>query len=232
MPAPVPLRHARGVMGDWGTVDTRFRDRRDAGRRLAAMLEGERAEDAIVVGLARGGVVVAAEVAAHLHLPLEALTVRKVGHPRQPEYGLGAVVVGEAPVIRASDGLPVAVLREVAADAAREAERLERRLRPERPPVDVTGRACILVDDGLATGSTMVAAVAWARAHEARRVVVAVPVAAWDTAEDLRREVDALVCVTEARNLRAVGTWFDVFTQVDDTEVVALLGMPSPPPTG
>ncbi len=200
-----------------------FRDRREAGRLLAAALERERAGDGVVVGLARGGVAVAAEVAAALDLPLDALAVRKVGHPLQPEYALGAVTPGGGVYVRSADGLTPQQIEAVVAAALARADELDRRLHAHSPALDVAGRACLLVDDGLATGATMEAAIRWARAHGARRVVVAVPVGAPETVERLRGDADSVVCPEQPAGFGAVGLWYREFAAVEDGEVIALL---------
>ncbi len=201
-----------------------FLDRRDAGRALAARLRAQRlGEEGVVVGLARGGVVVAAEVASELGLALDALAVRKVGHPLEPEYGIGAVTPGGGSFLRALPDLTAAQIAAAEARARAAAEELDRRIHAGRAPVAVAGRSCLLVDDGLATGATMIAAARWARAAGAARVIVAVPVAPPETAARLAAEADAVVCVGTPEILSSVGEWYDDFRQVDDGEVVALL---------
>ena len=201
-----------------------FRDRLDAGRNLAAALERTQLDDAVVVGLARGGVTVAAEVARCLSLPLDALAVRKIGYPWQPEYGIGAVTPGAGGVyLRSDEGLSDSELRRVIDQAQAKADALDRILHERHGPLDLRGKTAVLVDDGLATGATMVAAVRWARNRGAARVVVAVPVGAAQSTEALRREAEEVVCPYEERHFGAVGFWYDVFTQVENEEVVALL---------
>ena len=188
------------------------------------MIDGDSLEGAVVIGLARGGVAVAAEVARRLAVPLDALAVRKVGHPWQPEYGIGAVTpVGDGVYLRSRDGLDEETVRRIVADARAKAEALDARLHAQHPPLDVDGRTVVLVDDGLATGATMIAAVRWARERGAARVVVAVPVGAAPTVRSLRDEADDVVCPHAIEGFGAVGLWYDVFAQVDDDEVVALL---------
>jgi len=201
-----------------------FRDRRDAGRRLGRALGSHRFGDAVVVGLARGGVVVAAEVSSALGLPLDALAVRKIGHPLAPEYAIGAVTPGGGIFVRAHDGLTNAEIERAVAGALEQADRLDRRIHAHRPPVSVAGRTCVLVDDGLATGATMIAAARWARAQGARRVAVAVPVGARETVERLRLEADDVVCLATLSDLGAVGFWYEDFRPVSDDEVASLLG--------
>jgi putative phosphoribosyl transferase len=200
-----------------------FRDRRDAGRALARRLHAERIGDAVVVGLARGGVIVAAEVARELGLPLDALAVRKVRHPLQPEYGIGAVTPGGATYLRPPSGLSEAQVDAAVAHALAGADELERRIHLRRPAVDVAGRPCVLVDDGLATGGSMVAALRWARACGATMVVAAAPVAPPETVELLCAEADAVVCVELPGVLFSVGEWYEDFRQVEEEEVVELL---------
>jgi putative phosphoribosyl transferase len=202
---------------------TAFADRTHAGRLLAPLLVGERSPDAIVVGLARGGVAVAAEVGRALGLPIDALAVRKVGHPWQPEYAIGAVTPAGGVFVRAQDGLTDADVAHAVLAAQQKAEVLDRTLHRARPALPVTDRTVLLVDDGLATGATMVAAVRWARAHRARRVVVAVPVGAADTVRRLEREADAVVAFETPEELGAVGLWYRDFRPVGDAEVLALL---------
>ena len=192
-----------------------FHDRRDAGRRLADALAAIDLGDAVVV---------AAEVARRLGLPLDALAVRKIGYPRQPEYGIGAVTPGEGGVhVRTREDLDDDELERAVEAARSRAEALDAVLHEARPPADRQGRTVVLVDDGLATGATMVAAARWARAGGAARVVIAVPVAAAQSATLLRGEADDLVCLHVERHFGAVGLWYDVFTQTGDDDVVALL---------
>jgi putative phosphoribosyl transferase len=201
-----------------------FEDRRDAGRQLAHALASLRSADAVVVGLARGGVVVAAEVARALGLPLDALAVRKIGHPLEPEYAIGAVAPGGIVVLRASDGLTEGEIAAATGDAAERAAALDARLHARREPAPVTGRTCVLVDVGLATGATMSAAIRWARTAGSARVIVAVPVGAPDTIELLRAEADEVVSLETPEALVAVGLWYRDFRPVDDAEVIELLG--------
>ncbi|GIU96089.1 MAG: hypothetical protein KatS3mg012_2546 [Gaiellaceae bacterium] len=206
-----------------------FRDRRAAGRLLADALRELDVVAAtprvVVVGLARGGVEVAAEVARALGAPLEALAVRKIRHPWQPEYGIGAVAPGGVVYLRGRDGLTEEEVARAQERAAAEADELDARLHRGRPRVPIEGSVCILVDDGLATGGTMAAAVRWARAAGAARVVVAVPVGAADTCVAFEREglVDALVCLVAPAAFGAVGFWYEDFHQLTDEDVRALL---------
>jgi putative phosphoribosyl transferase len=200
-----------------------FRDRFEAGRRLAEALRDERGPATIVVGLARGGVQVAAEVARALGAPLDVVAVRKVGHPWQPEYALGAVTPGAGLYVRASNGLTRHQLAEAVAKAQEAARDLDRRLHTRRAAMSLRGRTVVLADDGLATGATMIAAARWARSSGASHVVAVVPVAAAETAETVRREVDDFVSLYELRYFGAVGIWYEMFSQVGDEEVLRLL---------
>lgn len=204
-----------------------FHDRQDAGEVLARDLASFAQGDAVVIGLARGGVVVAAAVARALGLPLDAVAVRKVRHPAQPEYALGAVAPGGVAAICASDGLTEEQLFAAVARARAEAEALDLQLHRARPAASLAGRAVLLVDDGLATGATMRAAARWAESRGARRVVAAAPVGARDTVSRLADEVDAAVCPYPVDDLVAVGLWYEDFGQVDDDTVVALLASSS-----
>lgn len=219
-----------GVMETLAQTRAGFRDRGHAGLLLALELVARKALDGaadrvVVVGLARGGVEVAAEVAAVLHAPLDALAVRKVGHPLQPEYGIGAVAPGGVVFIGAHDGLTEAEVAEAVRAAAEKAAILDARLHRLHPTLAVDGATCVLVDDGLATGGTMAAAVRWARQRGADRVVVAVPVGAAGTLYSLERDeqVDSIVCLLAPFELGAVGVWYDDFNQVSDDDVVELL---------
>lgn len=210
-------------MDDFLLATPLFLDRAEAGRRLGQALEDERGRSPVVVGLARGGVQVAAEVARALEAPLDFVAVRKVRHPWQPEYALGAVTPGDGVYVRASDGLTEAQLAQAVDAAKSEAADLDRRLRATHPRLGLEGKTAILVDDGLATGATMIAAARWAKSTGARRVVAAVPVAAVESAERLRREADEVVALHTPAYFFAVAAWYARFPQVDDREVLDLL---------
>lgn len=207
-----------------------FADRRDAGRLLARELERSGAlRDApapvVVVGLARGGVEVAAEVAAALGAALDALAVRKVGHPWQPEYGIGAVAPDGVSYLRSGDGLTRDEIAHAVSSATDQADALDACLHEPRAQLPLTGATCVLVDDGLATGGTMVAAARWAQARGAAKVVVAIPVGAAATvrAFEAGPDVDAVVCLAAPPDFGAVGFWYRDFTQVPDVAVRELL---------
>jgi len=207
----------------------RFRDRQEAGQLLAAELEkrldGDR--NVIVLGLPRGGVPVAAEIARRLNAPLDVFVVRKLGVPGHEELAMGAIATGGVRVVNDEVVSYLRVQpRTIDAVAEREGielERRERAYRGSRPPLDVSGRTAILVDDGLATGSTMRAACAALRRLGPRRIVVAVPVAAQDTCREFAREVDLIVCLRTPEPFQAVGLWYEDFSQTTDEEVHALL---------
>jgi predicted phosphoribosyltransferase len=204
-----------------------FHDRREAGRALArALREHPGIEDALVLALPRGGVPVAYEVARELHLPLDVFVVRKLGVPGEEELAMGALASGglvvlNPGVVRACHVSQAAVDAAVARQQP-EIDRREALYRAGEPPLPVAGRTLILVDDGLATGSTIRAAVR-ALHPLAGRVVVAVPVAAPATCEELRAEVDEVVCLREPENFMAVGQFYELFEQTTDDEVRALL---------
>ena len=200
-----------------------LRDRRDAGKQLARLLEPFRGAESVVVGLPRGGVVVAAEVASELGAPLDTVAVRKVGHPLQPEYALGAVTAGGGVYVRSRDGVTEDQLADAIAAAVVRAEELDKALHAASGPVPIGGKTVILVDDGLATGATMLAAVRWAREAGAARVVAAVPVAAAQSAAIVRKEADELLCLHELERFWSVGSWYERFDQVEDEEVIRLL---------
>jgi predicted phosphoribosyltransferase len=205
-----------------------FADRRDAGRALATRLRAyAHRDDVVVLGLPRGGVPVAYEVASALAAPLDVFVVRKLGVPRHEEYAMGAIASGGVrivnhEVVRAL-GITAEALEKVAAREHIELERRERAFRGERPPLDPKDRIAILVDDGLATGSTMRAAVAALRAEKPARVVVAVPVGARQTCQALATEVDELVCASMPPDFVALSLWYRDFAQTDDDEVRDLL---------
>jgi predicted phosphoribosyltransferase len=205
-----------------------FRDRREAGRLLAEELAGYAGrEDVIVLALPRGGVPVAYEVARALGAPLDVFLVRKLGVPGHEELALGAIATGgvrllNEDVVRGRR-IPPEVIDGVEAAERAELERREREYRGDRPAPDVRGRTVILIDDGLATGASMRAAVAALRQGRPARIVVAVPIAAPSTCEEFRDEVDQVVCARTPEPFFAVGLWYDDFSQTTDDEVRDLL---------
>lgn len=206
----------------------RFADRLAAGRRLATALAAYKGQgDVVVLGLPRGGVPVAYEVARALGAPLDVFLVRKLGVPGHEELAMGAIASGGVRVLNEDvlEGLriPPRVVEDVTDIEAAELERRERAYRGGRPPLDVRGRVVIVVDDGLATGSTMRAAVAALRRLEPARIVVAVPTGASETCAMLRDEADEVVCLTTPDPFHAVGLWYDDFRPTTDDQVRALL---------
>ena len=204
----------------------RFKDRSEAGKQLALALEKYRDQPAIVYGLPRGGVVLAVEIARELRLPLDLVIPRKIGHPYNPEYAIGAV---------SEEGEPVYNQWEIARvdrhwlENQVNSERQEARRRREqylqgREPLAVTGKTAILVDDGIATGLTMLAAIRDIKRRQPSRVVVAIPVAPEDTVERLLQEADEVVGVDiTSHYLGAVGAYYAYFPQVSDAEVIRLM---------
>jgi predicted phosphoribosyltransferase len=205
-----------------------FRDRSEAGRLLAARLaQYADRPDVLVLALPRGGVPVGYEVARALHVPMDVFIVRKLGVPGHEELAMGAVATGGVRVLNdqvvAGLGIPGYVIDAVAKWEQQELERRERLYRGNRPPPDVRGKTVVLVDDGLATGSTMLAAARALRLQGPSKIVVAVPVASRDTCELLREEVDEVVCAVTPEPFYAVGLWYQDFSQTSDEEVRELL---------
>jgi putative phosphoribosyl transferase len=216
-----------------------FEDRSDAGRRLADLLTPLAAARPIVLALPRGGVPVAVEVARALDAPLDLLTVRKLGAPQNPELGIGAVAEDGTAVVDTALARRLGMTQDdfdrILERELRELRRRMERFRDGWPPLDVRGRTVILVDDGLATGLSDLAAVRALRERGAGRIVVAVPVGSRDAVAMLRRAADEVVCHTIPADLVGVGQWYRDFSQVSDEEVLALLaeaGAPVPPPAG
>lgn len=206
-----------------------FADRTDAGRRLAAALAPWRGGEIVVLGLPRGGVPVAAEVARALGAPLDVMVVRKLGLPSQPELAIGAIAPGGVRLLDEAAleryGVTEHALAAVAAAEEHELARRERLYRGERPAPALAGRTVILVDDGLATGATMTAAIHAARAGRPARIVVAVPVASRDACTLLAGIADELVRLHAPEPFEAVSRWYRDFTPTTDDEVRALLGV-------
>jgi putative phosphoribosyl transferase len=205
-----------------------FRNRSEAGRWLADRLQAyAQRPDVIVLALPRGGVPVGFELARSLNAPLDVFLVRKLGLPGQEELAMGAIASGGVRVLNddvvRAVGVPASVIDDVARKEDQELRRREAAYRGSRPAPEVRGRVVILVDDGLATGSTMKAAVRAVRQMQPARVVVAVPVAAASTRDELAAEVDEVVCMTPPEPFLAVGRWYEDFSQTTDDEVRDLL---------
>jgi predicted phosphoribosyltransferase len=206
-----------------------FRDRVDAGRRLAPLLAHLAGRDTTVLALPRGGVPVAREIARALRAPLDLLLVRKIGTPGQPELAAGAIVDAAEPIIvRNEDVIRAYGVSETAFAAVAERERAElarrrRRYLGDREPLTLRGRQVVIVDDGIATGATVRAAIEAVRAAGAASVTIAAPVAAADTAAKLRKLADGVIALEEPQDLFAIGAYYRDFRQLDDEEVTELL---------
>jgi putative phosphoribosyl transferase len=208
---------------------TVFADRSAAGKELARALDHLSGESVVILGVPRGGVEVAAEVAAQQGWELDIVIPRKVGAPHNPELGLGAI----APGVRVLDERMLRTLGvseeylegEIAAQEA-EIERRSEAYRRGRPQADLTGKTAVIVDDGIATGGTAIAAVRWARAQGAARVVLAIPVAPREAVERLSEEADEVVCLETPDPFYAVGQWYGDFPQTQDDQVIRLLDRP------
>jgi putative phosphoribosyl transferase len=205
-----------------------FQDRTEAGCSLFSVLQNyANREDVVILALPRGGVPVAFEVARELGAPLDVFVVRKLGTPGQEELALGAIASGGTIVLNnevvEALGIPSPTIDAIVRRESIELERREREFRGDRPPLEVRGKTVILIDDGLATGSTMRAAIAALREKNPARIVVAVPVAAVATCNRLRAEVDEMICLYTPDEFYAVGEWYHNFTQTTDEEVRELL---------
>jgi predicted phosphoribosyltransferase len=206
-----------------------FRNRVDAGARLANALGHYKQTPSVVLALPRGGVIVAAEVASALGAPLDLVLVRKIGVPSQPELAMGAVADGGNPLIVRNDdvirltGVDEAQFEAVCRAELQEIERRRARYTGTRPPPEVVGRTAIVVDDGIATGATTRAALRAVRSRNPKKLVLAVPVAPTSTLEELRGEADEVVCLEAHEDFGALGFYYADFRQVSDGEVVAAL---------
>jgi putative phosphoribosyl transferase len=207
----------------------KFRNRTDAGHQLAKALGDYKEQRPVILALPRGGVPVAAEIAATLDAPLDLVLVRKIGVPSQPELAMGAVVDGESPiVVRNEEVIDAAGIDDARFNAARDRElaEIERRRQcylGDRPRTDFAGRVAIVVDDGIATGATTRAALRSVAARKPSWLVLAVPVAPREAISALEREVDTVVCLQTPDHFRAIGLYYDDFHQVSDDEVRRLL---------
>jgi putative phosphoribosyl transferase len=206
-----------------------FKDRSDAGRKLAKALAAYKDQRPVILALPRGGVPVAAEVAAALHAPLDLILVRKIGVPIQPELAMGAVVDGGAPIIvRNEDVMRLADIDETEFKAIcdselAEIERRRQRYLGNRERVDVGGRTAIVIDDGIATGATTRAALRATRMRNPKKLVLAVPVAPTDSLAALRSDADEIVCLEDYEFFGAIGGYYLNFNQVADEEVIEIL---------
>lgn len=206
----------------------RFADRHDAGRQLAdAVDEAIGGEEAVVLALPRGGVPVGREVAARLGAPLDVLLVRKLGVPWQPEMAFGAIATGDVVVMNEDHlkalGLGKDAIQDVIERERAELDRRQQLYRDDRDPIDIAGRTVVVVDDGIATGSTMKAALKSLEQRGVKRRIVACPVAAAETVRALEEEADQVICLRTPVAFGAVGSWYDDFAPVFDSEVKKLL---------
>ena len=206
-----------------------FRNRVEAGRKLAGAPAGYKGQNCVVLALPRGGVPVAAEVAASLEAPLDLILVRKIGVPAQPELAMGAVVDGGEPIIVRNEdvmqlaGISEAEFQAVCSEELCEIERRRRRYLGDRARVDVAGRVAIVIDDGIATGATTRAALRATRMRNPQKLVLAIPVAPTDTLGIMREEVDEVVCLEDYEYFGAIGQFYDDFRQTADEQVIAAL---------
>jgi predicted phosphoribosyltransferase len=211
-----------------------FKDRGDAGHRLAAALARYKDEHPLILALPRGGVVVAAQVAAALDAPVDLILVRKIGVPLQPELAMGAVVDGKAPlIVRNEDviriaGITEAEFKSVCESELAEIERRRQRYLGSRERLDIGGRVAIVIDDGIATGATTRAALTAARARGPRKLILAVPVAPKDTLALMRELADDVVCLEQRDEFGAIGCFYSDFRQTSDREVIEILARYSP----
>jgi len=206
-----------------------FQDRTDAGRQLAKALLKYKSRHPVILALPRGGVPVAAQVAAALDAPLDLLLVRKIGLPSEPELAMGAVADGEEPVIISNtdvielSDISTQDFDEICETECAEIERRRKRYLGNRVRSEVNGRVAIIIDDGIATGATTLAAIKAVRMRKPKELVLAVPVAPLDTIKKLHAEADAIVCLDTPREFGAIGYFYRDFPQVSDDEVIALL---------
>jgi putative phosphoribosyl transferase len=208
-------------------MSNRFKDRADAGQQLGALLAPLRGQNVIVLGLPRGGLAVAIEVARELHAPLDALNVRKLGVPWREELAMGAVATGGVRVLNSDVIMALGITKQDLDEATRfrmlELDRRELLYRNGRPAPELRGRIVVLVDDGIATGATVRAAIGVIKAQHPARLVLATPVAQRSVVSELEREVDQLVCVSAPGDLYAIGYWYDRFPQLTDGDVRRML---------
>lgn len=207
----------------------RFRDRYDAGHKLAEVLQEFAGHNCVVLALPRGGVPIGAAVAQALHAPMDVLLVRKIGAPRDPELAIGSIIDGTEPIIvrdRKMIELTGTTAREFEILSAQQLAEIERRRKlylGSRAPVTITGRTAIIVDDGMATGNTMRVALQAIRLRNPETIIAAVPVSSKSALSELRNQADRIVCLESPEPFRAVGEFYDDFSQISDAEVIHIL---------
>ncbi len=207
-----------------------FKDRRAAGRKLAAALAGYESQQPVILALPRGGVPVAAEVAAKLKAPLDLILVRKIGVPFQPELAMGAVVDGGSPIVVRNEeivrdaGIDEQEFKAICDRELAEIERRRLRYLGNRERAEVTGRTAIVIDDGVATGATTRAALQATRIRQPKKLILAVPVAPTDTLAAMRQDADDVICLEDHQIFGAIGFYYRDFSQVSDDEVIEILG--------
>ncbi len=211
------------------SIAKRFKDRTEAGIALARKLHAYAGHDALVLALPRGGVPVASVIAKNLELPLDIFLVRKLGLPGRDEFAMGAIASGglrylQVQVIHAF-GVSERIVEMICENESRELKRREDLYRRGREPISVTGKTVILVDDGIATGASMRVAIMALRKMQAKKIVIAVPVAASETLNQLKAEVEDCICLMTPEPFFAVGQWYERFEQVSDDEVMQLLDL-------
>lgn len=204
-----------------------FEDRKEAGRRLGQSLRKYKFEKPIILAIPRGGVVIGSEVAKTLKAPLDVIIARKIGVPSQQELGMGAVAEGGIEILDKklikSLRIPKNLINEIIMKERAEIERRKAVYRGDRPMINIENRVVILVDDGLATGVSAKAAIMRIKKLNPRKIILAAPVCAFDSARDIKRLVDELVCLVTPPEFNAVGTWYTNFKQVTDEKVKSLL---------
>lgn len=208
-------------------MSERFTDRLDAGRQLGARLAHLRGQDVIVLALPRGGLAVGLEVARALHAPLDALNVRKLGVPWREELAMGAIATGGVRVLNSEIIMALGITKEMIDEATAfqrlELDRREQLYRHGKPAPALHGRTVVLVDDGIATGATVRAAIGVIRSQHPAKLVLATPVAQQSVVDELQTEADEIVCVSTPGDLYAIGYWYDHFPQLTDADVQAIL---------
>lgn len=210
----------------------RFHNRKDAGEQLAQQLLPLKKENPLILAIPRGGVPVAVEVARRLQADLDIMIVKKIGAPTNPELAIGAICEDGRPWLNSRIvgllGIKTATLKHLADEKEEEVRSQARRLRGSRPPMSVTGRTVILIDDGIATGATTLAAIYLLRAQSPEKIIVATPVAPASSIEEIEKASDGVVCLKTPYPFYAVGDWYEDFPQVQDAEVLRLLQQQRP----